>query len=267
MKNKNQIQKFWNNASCGEVYAVGTETNYYESQREVRYKYESYIHEFAKFHEGSGRHVLEIGIGMGADHVEWAKSDPVRLCGIDLTERAVEQTRKRLAIYGLASDIQVADAEHLPFPDASFDIVYSWGVLHHSPDTMQCFREVHRVLKPGGTARIMVYHKFSIVGYMLWLRYAFFSGRPFTSLREIYSSQLESPGTKAYSKTQINRMLSSFSRTKCSVQLSVGDLLEGEAGQRHQGVLLKYARRIWPRWLIRRTFKSQGLFLLVEAVK
>ena len=71
-----------------------------------------------------------------------------------------------------------ADAEHLPFPDDSFDIVYSWGVLHHSPDTPQAFSEAHRVLRPGGTLRAMIYHRPSIVGLMLWARYGFAAGRP-----------------------------------------------------------------------------------------
>jgi len=80
---------------------------------------------------------------MGADHLEWARSGPRRLVGVDLTPRAVAWTAQRLATYGMASHLREADAEHLPFPDGSFDIVYSWGVLHHSPDTVQALREAH----------------------------------------------------------------------------------------------------------------------------
>jgi ubiquinone/menaquinone biosynthesis C-methylase UbiE len=115
--------------------------------------------------------VLEVGVGMGADHLEWARHMPRSLSGIDLTERAIAHTATRLALYGLRSDLRVADAEKLPFRDASFDLVYSWGVLHHSPDTPRAVREVLRVLRPGGLARVMIYHAHSMVGYMLWLRY------------------------------------------------------------------------------------------------
>ena len=63
---------------------------------------------------------------MGADHMEWARSRPRSLTSIDLTPRAIEHTRKRLAIYGLESDLHLGDAERLNFDDASFDLVYSW---------------------------------------------------------------------------------------------------------------------------------------------
>ena len=116
--------------------------------------------------------VLEVGVGMGSDHVRWARSRPRRLAGIDLTPRAVKWTQRRLEAEDLGSDLQIADAENLPFPDTSFDIVYSWGLLHHTPDTAAAFREVHRVLRPGGKARVMIYHSRSMVGAILWTRRA-----------------------------------------------------------------------------------------------
>jgi ubiquinone/menaquinone biosynthesis C-methylase UbiE len=102
-------------------------------------------------------------VGLGADHQRFAEVG-ADLYGIDLTERAVEHTRRRLAMFGLASHLFVGDAEALSFPDGYFDVVYSWGVLHHTPDTPKAVSEMYRVLKPGGTARIMLYHKWSLVG-------------------------------------------------------------------------------------------------------
>ena len=87
---------------------------------------------------------------MGADHLEWAKSGPRSLTGIDLTARAFEFTRTRLAYRRLESNVLMADAETLPFADNSFDLVYSYGVLHHTPDTVQGIGEVYRVLRPVG---------------------------------------------------------------------------------------------------------------------
>ena len=83
-------------------------------------------------------------MGMGADHLEWAKAAPRSLTGVDLTGQAIAVTRERLALYGLRSRLLVTDAEHLPFADASFDFVYSWGVIHHSPDTPAAVREIAR---------------------------------------------------------------------------------------------------------------------------
>jgi len=265
---KAEVRDFWNDKSCGEVYAVGqSENDYYESHRAARYRLEPYIYDFAEFHEGRGKDVLEIGIGMGADHVEWAKSNPRSLTGVDLTPRAVEHTKKRLAVYQLTSDVQVADAEKLPFHDDSFDLVYSWGVLHHTPNTPQAIREVFRVLRPGGITRIMIYHKYSLTGYMLWIRYGLLAGRPFRSLSEIYANHLESPGTKTYSIEEARKMLSQFVQVDMKIQLGFGDLLEGAAGQRHSGILLSIAKKLWPRRLLKTVFKHHGLMLLIEARK
>lgn len=265
---KASVGAFWERASCGEMYADGTtERDRYEAQARARYEMEPFIFPFAKFPEAAGKDVLEIGVGMGADHLEWAKAGPRTLTGVDLTERAVEHTRRRLSLYGFEPNVRTADAERLPFEDASFDIVYSWGVLHHTPETPRAIQEVFRVLRPGGTARVMVYHTHSIVGYMLWARYALLAGKPGRSLADIYASHLESPGTKAYTPDQARQLFRQFSRVATSIELSNGDLLEGGAGQQHQGRVLSLARRVWPRGLIRRAGKDRGLFLLIDAVK
>lgn len=265
---KASVGAFWERASCGEVYADGTtERDRYEAQARARYQMEPFIFPFARFAEGAGRDVLEIGVGMGADHLEWAKAGPRSLTGVDLTERAVEHTRRRLSLYGFDANVRTADAERLPFADASFDVVYSWGVLHHTPDTPRAIAEVWRVLRPGGVARVMVYHTHSIVGALLWTRYALLAGRPGRSLADIYAHHLESPGTKAYTPEEARGLFARFSRVTTRVELSNGDLLEGAAGQQHQGAALSLARRVWPRGLIRRLAPGRGLFLLIDAVK
>lgn len=265
---KSQVRDYWNNASCGEVYAVGqSELDYYESHSRARYDLEPYLTRFARFQDGKDKDVLEIGVGMGADHAEWAKSEPRSLHGVDLTPRGVEHTTKRLKLLGLASQLQVADAENLPFDDDSFDQVYSWGVLHHSPDTPKAVQEVWRVLRPGGNARIMMYHKYSLTGYMLWARYGLLTGRPWRSLDRIYADHLESPGTKAYSVAETRVMFSGFSKVTIRTILSFGDLLQGAVGQRHKGLFLSMAKAFWPRWLLKIAFKNHGLCLLIEATK
>ena len=230
----------------------------------MRYALESYIFDFARFADGHDQDVLEVGVGMGADHLEWAKSRPRSLTGIDLTPRAISLTQNRLDSYGLTSSLRCADAERLPFPDETFDIVYSWGVLHHSPDTSRAIREVFRVLRPGGVARVMIYHRWSISGYMLWLRYGMCRGY---GLTKTYSRYLESPGTKAYTIAEARQMFAMFRRTSTSTQLSFGDLLEGAVGQRHRGPLLTLAKAVWPRRLIKKWLPRHGLMLLVEATK
>jgi SAM-dependent methyltransferase len=146
-------------------------------------------------------------------------------------------------------------------------LVYAWGVLHHSPNTPKAVSEVYRVLKKGAEAKIMVYHKYSLVGYMLWIRYALLRLKPFTSLSEIYSKHLESPGTKAYSVREAKIMFSQFESVEIETKLGHGDLLASDAGQRHQGMLLNFARLVWPRWFFKLFFRTHGLEMLIKAKK
>lgn len=264
---KQEVHAFWNEASCGEaLYLNGTDPEGFASQLKRRYELEPYILDFAQFEEFRGRKVLEIGIGLGADHQKFSEVG-AELYGIDLTERAVAHTRNRLACLGLESRLEVGDAENLAFEDESFDLVYSWGVLHHSPDTPRTISEVWRVLKRGGICKIMVYHKWSMVGFLLWLRYALLTLRPFTSLKAIYARHLESPGTKAYSIAEAKAMFEIFSEVTILTVLTHGDLLESGAGQRHQGVILSIGRKVWPRKLIQKFLPKAGLFMLIKARK
>jgi ubiquinone/menaquinone biosynthesis C-methylase UbiE len=263
---KEGVRLFWEKMSCGEIYAEGDSlAAQLESQARQRYELEPYLRGFARFEDARGLDVLEVGVGMGADHCELARCSPRSLAGVDFTERAVEFTRERLSLYGFASDLRQADAEKLPFEDRSFDLVYSWGVLHHSPDTQKAVDEVWRVLRPGGRARIMIYHKWSIVGLLLWARYGLAKGRPFISLREIYAQYLESPGTKAYTVREAEQMFRRFTGVGILPQLGFGDLLEGKVGQRHQGLPLSLAKAFWPRSFIRRALPRAGVYLLIDA--
>src|SRR6266849_1067308 len=112
---KERVRDFWEESAGGEVYATSVSLQRgLDAQAETRYALEPYIKDFARFGEAAGRDVLEIGVGMGADHAEWAKNGPRSLTGIDLTSRAVSLTRMRLRFDGLRSRLLVADAEGLP---------------------------------------------------------------------------------------------------------------------------------------------------------
>ncbi len=264
---KREVHDFWNKASCGEqLYLYGARKDSYVEQARIQYELEPFIVEFAAFNTAHDLDVLEIGVGLGADHQRFAEAG-ARLHGIDLTQRAINHTRKRLEFFDLQSDLQIGDAEALVFGDETFDVVYSWGVLHHSPNTQKAIEEVHRVLRSGGIAKIMMYHKWSCVGFMLWVRYALLRLRPFTSLSEIYAKYLESPGTKAYSVAEARRLFENFRSVEIRTVLSHGDLLSSLAGQRHRGILLEVARRVWPRWLIKKLFPRNGLFMMITAIK
>ncbi len=113
----------------------------------------------------------------------------------------------------------------------------------------------------------MIYHKHSLVGYMLWLRYAMLAGKPWRSRSDIYGNHLESPGTKAYTLDEARTLFRKFSDVRISTALTHGDLLESAAGQRHRSWLLSLAKCTWPRPLLRSIMPTHGLFMLIEARK
>lgn len=265
---KLMVKEFWNHSACGEhLYMIGEDLkSQFNNQLEERYRLEPMILEFVDFPHWKQKQVLEIGVGLGADHQLFA-SNGALLYGCDLTERAIIYTKQRLELFHLHSNLEVADANQLPYQNDIFELVYSWGVIHHSPGIELSIKEIHRVLKPGGMGKVMIYQKYSIVGFMLWIRYALFSGRPWLSMNEIYSRHMESPGTKAYTIKQAKKLFGNFSEVQIKTCLSHGDLLTSKAGQRHEGVLLSVARMIHPRWFIKKCLSGNGIFMLITVKK
>ncbi len=114
------------------------------------------------------KNVLEIGVGAGS-HAQLLAPHSKTFHGIDITDAAIEITRKRFELFNIDGVIETMDAERMSYPDASFDLVWSWGVIHHSANTRAVLKEIYRVLKPGGTAITMVYHRG-------WYNYYFVGG-------------------------------------------------------------------------------------------
>ena len=107
-----------------------------------------------------GRSVLEVGCGAGVDLARFAKGG-AGVTGVDLASSAIELARANFVQQGLLGRFEVADGEHLPFPDNTFDLVYAHGVVQYTPDPRQLVKECHRVLKPGGRAVFQVYNRVS----------------------------------------------------------------------------------------------------------
>jgi len=157
---KERVRAFWQAHPCGTKFSdaeMGTR-EFFERVEAHRYTKEWHIPEAANFAAARGLRVLEIGCGLGTDGAQFALAG-ANYTGVDLTEASVELARKKFQLSGLRGEFQVADAEKLDFADDSFDLVYSHGVLHHTPDTEKSVREIHRVLKPGGRAVVMLYHR------------------------------------------------------------------------------------------------------------
>lgn len=165
--------------------------------------------ELMQLGEVSGKRVLEIGCGMGY-HSELLLRAGARLTSVDLSPTSVEATRKRLALKGLEGDVREMDAEHLEFPDEQFDLVWSWGVIHHSASTGRALKEIHRVLKPGGEVRLMVYNLDGIQAYITIVRrylFGFWRGK---SLDELLWRDSDGFTARYYTRDSWRDLLSIF---------------------------------------------------------
>lgn len=208
---KAAVREYWEAQPCGSDAAAAEWATrpFFDEIEEHRYTAEPFVCRFAEFQQWSGKRILEIGVGSGTDFVNFARAGAVA-SGVDLTEQGVALTRRRLELEGLEGDVRVADAENLPFDDGTFDLVYSWGVLHHTPDTEKAIGEVRRILKPDGEARIMLYARYSWTGFRIWVRHALLRGRPFRSLSWVWAHHMESVGTKAYTRREAERLFQAF---------------------------------------------------------
>lgn len=149
---REQAQAQWEHDPAGGLAAGDEDLGTPESFARVeayRYREQPWMHETFRYERFADRDVLEIGVGLGTDHLQFARAG-ARTSGVDLTQRCIDLTSLRVEQEGLHSDLRRMDALALEFPDDSFDAVYSFGVLHHTPSLEQAVAEVRRVLRPGG---------------------------------------------------------------------------------------------------------------------
>lgn len=159
------IEAFWNSHPCGENL-IGTRADDYDlffrRYDELRYSMERHILRCLDEVEFEGKRVLEIGLGQGADSEQVIRRGG-RWSGLELTQESVDRVRTRLTIRGLPSDgIKKGSVLDIPWPDESFDVVYSHGVLHHVPEIWKAQLQIARVLKPNGRLVAMLYAKHSL---------------------------------------------------------------------------------------------------------
>jgi len=171
-----------------------------------------------------GKKVLDIACGTGILTEQFVRMG-ANVSAIDLTPKAVELTKKRLALYGLTAEVLEADAQHLPFVDNTFDFVCAWGCLMHMPETEQAIAEIHRVLKPGGKCMVMMYHSNSVhLRYCIQLGRGIIRGKYLKydnqSLINRYTDGAKVGGNmlaRFYSKSQFRRLFSAFRDVKIAI--------------------------------------------------
>jgi SAM-dependent methyltransferase len=152
-------ERFWsaNQPGFRFAHAEPGSPEFFAEVEHHRYELEPHIPGIVEFERWTGRDVLEAGCGIATDGVRFARAS-ARYVGLDQSARAVELARERFALERLQGSVEQGSLTALPFADESFDLVYSHGVIHHIPDTERAVAEFRRVLRPGGTALVMVYH-------------------------------------------------------------------------------------------------------------
>ena len=210
---KSEVKAYWNRQSCETDQARSSKFSreYFEEIEQHRYTTQPFIHSFAQFSRYHGKRVLEVGFGAGTDFVQWLRAGAIA-SGIDLTEEALANLTHRIEVYGLPKPerIQVGDAENLPFEANTFDLGYSYGVLHHTPNTEKAIRELVRVVRPGGEIKIMLYNRHSHCAFQSWVKFALLKGRPWKSFRWVMWHHQESIATTTYTRSEIFKMFAAM---------------------------------------------------------
>jgi SAM-dependent methyltransferase len=227
---KQRAREQWSQDPAGAVYGRGHEfgtREFFDAVERHRYsEYAPWMPEVMGFKNFPLARLLEIGCGMGTDLLQFARGG-AEVTGVDLTARSIEISRQRFAVYGARGDFAIADGESLPFADGSFEVVYSNGVLHHTPDTEGAVREIHRVLSPRGLARVMLYHRDSAYYWgQIILRHGLLRGELLRgdSPEEIMSRYVEvnesggRPLVKVYSRREARKLFSMFRRVRIEVE-------------------------------------------------
>ena len=151
-------------------------------------------------HGFRGQRVLEVGCGIGTDLARFARGG-AEVTGIDLSQTAIDLAGKNFAHLGLTGDLRVADGEALPFPDASFDVVYGHGVLQYAAAPERIIAEAHRVLKPGGQGIFMVYNRVS------WLN-------ALSKVMKVALEHEDAPVLRKYSIAEFRALLAPFAEVR-----------------------------------------------------
>ncbi|MFH1452885.1 MAG: class I SAM-dependent methyltransferase [Armatimonadota bacterium] len=188
--------------------------NYYDEMRE-RSEPPEFLSKIYRFSEFKDKKVLEIGCGNGYILSKYAKAG-AECFGVDISEKAVEVSLERFKLERLIAKLKVAEAENLPFEDNSFDLVCSMGVLHYTKDTQKAVKEIHRVLKPGGEAILMFYHKNSAQYRLFFPIQTLLKNKSrHALLNETYNFKM--PVNKVYAKSEVKKLMKDFKEVEIKI--------------------------------------------------
>jgi ubiquinone/menaquinone biosynthesis C-methylase UbiE len=265
-----EVSAYWNARPCNIRHSpkpVGTKA-YFDEVEARKYFVEAHIPGFAEFDRWKGKKVLEIGCGIGTDTINFARHG-AQVTAVDLTEKSLEVARQRARVFGLEDRIRFiqANAENLSsyVPVEAYDLVYSFGVIHHTPHPERVIEQIKKYVKPDTSIRIMIYNRWS--WKVLWIVFVYGKGR-FWKLNRLIAEYSEAqtgcPVTYSYSVRDGKKMLreQSFQVTSAFVDHIFPYSISEYVQYRYKKV---WYFRWMPRFLFRSLERSFGWHLCLIA--
>ena len=209
-----QVRAYWSRRPCNIRHStkpIGTK-EYFDEVEARKYFVEPHIPAFADFERWRGKKVLEIGCGIGTDSINFARHG-AEVTVVDLSEESIALCRKRFEVYGLTAKFYEGNAENLSdfVPAEKYDLIYSFGVIHHTPHPEKVMDQLKKYCKPETELRVMLYSKWS--WKVLWIIFTYGHGAVWRSdeLVARYSEAQEgSPVTFSYSFRGLRRLLRDY---------------------------------------------------------
>lgn len=263
------VRNYWDSRPCNIRHSrleVGTR-EYFDEVEERKYFVEPHIPNFAEFKKWRGKKVLEIGCGIGTDTINFARAGAT-VTAVEISGKSLEVARKRVEVYGLRDRIRfyLADAEELSgvVPVEPYDLIYSFGVIHHTPYPERAINEIRKYTKPDTTVKLMVYHRNS--WKVLWIILAYGKGM-FWKANELIARHSEAqtgcPVTYTYSPKEVRELLKGFRVTDISVDHIFPYKISDYIQYRYTKVwYFRYLPNPFFRWLER----NFGWHLLITAI-
>lgn len=213
------VRSFWDRRPCNIRHSaapIGTR-RYFDEVETRKYFVEPHIPGFAQFPRWSGKRVLEVGCGIGTDSINFARTGTL-LTAVDLSEESLKLCRKRFEVFGLKASIRHADAERLSqyLTPEPYDLIYSFGVIHHTPNPSSVIEEIKKFCGPSTELRMMLYSRWSWKALSIVLtktRGAFWRGPAL--LRWHAEAQTGCPVAYTYSRRGIVKLLDGFELEAC----------------------------------------------------
>lgn len=219
---KEKVKEYWNNRPCNIKHSDKElcTKEYFDEVEKKKYFVEPHIPKFAQFERWNGKKVLEIGCGIGTDSINFARHG-ADLTIVEFSDVSLEITKKRFDLYGLKATFYLGDVERLSefLPTQHFDLIYSFGVLHHTPDQKKAFSEVAKFVDKDTELRIMVYSKISYKLFWLMQKYCITDMSKMDELmRNNSEAQYGCPVTYTYTFEEIKELLRESNLTIKSIE-------------------------------------------------